>query len=265
MRTWRERDVCARALRAMVLAMNVLLAVSACSNGERAQRDREIAALRSQVEDIRKGLDANKKELSRLSGEMKALDAQSAFVIGEVKASAEERARVKASLEDNSKALQALQSAVGELSKPSTTPPAPAAPAAVAPDATPEQIYATGLASLQADEYDRAVPVFAELTRRFPQHALASNAQYWIGEAYYRQRDFARALAEFEKVADVYPKSAQVPEALLKVGMCYRELQDQPRARDTWERVIKEYPGTNAANQAGSLLTGSGGASRPTQ
>lgn len=265
MTTQRERRVCAHALRTMVLGMNLLIAVSACSSGERAQRDLEIVTLRSQVEDIRKRLDANNRELSRLSGEMKALDAQSAFVIGEVKASAEERARVSASIEDNRKALRALQSAVDALSKPPATPPAPAASAAFAPDATPEQIYAAALASLQADEYDRAVPAFAELTRRFPQHALASNAQYWIGEAYYRQRDFARALAELAKVADVYPKSSQVPEALLKVGLCYRELQDQPRARDAWERVIKEFPETNAANQARALVTGSGGASRPTQ
>jgi tol-pal system protein YbgF len=106
---------------------------------------------------------------------------------------------------------------------------------------------------------------FTELTKRFPQDALASNAQYWIGEAYYRQRDYTRALAGLTKVVDVYPKSSQVPEALLKVGLCYRELQDQPRARDAWERVVKEYPGTTAADQARALLSGLGGASRPSQ
>ncbi len=247
-----------------MLGVPVLIALSACSNGERAQRDRELAALRSQVEEIRKGLDANTKEVSRLSGEMKALDAQSAFVIGEVKASAEDRAKVKSAIEDNRKALQALQSAVDGLSKPAAAAGAPAVAAVFAPDATAEQIYAAGLASLQADQYDRAVPAFAELTKRFPQDALASNAQYWIGEAYYRQRDYPRAVSEFSKVADVYPKSAQVSEALLKVGMCYQELQDQPRAREAWERVVKEYPGTNAANQASSLL-GPSGASRPSQ
>lgn len=262
MRTPRERMSRVRPLQAIVLGVNIAIAASGCSSGERAERDREIAALRSQVVDIRKGLDANSKELSRLSGEMKALDAQSAFVIGEVKTSAEERARVSAAIEDTGKTLRALQSAVDGLSKPTA---APTGPATWAPDATPEQIYASGLAGLQAEEYDRAVPAFGELTRRFPQHALASNAQYWIGEAYYRQRDFSRALAELLKVADVYPNSPQVPEALLKAGLCYRELQDQTNARDTWERVIKEFPGTNAANQAGALLTGSGGASRPTQ
>ena len=248
----------------MLLAMSAAIAPAACSNGDRAQRDREIAMLRGQVEDIRKGLDANNKELARLSGEMKALDAQSAFVVGEVKASAEDRTRVKASIEDNTKALRALQSAVDALSK-SSGAPSPSGQLAFAPDATPDQIYAAGLASLQADEYERAVLAFGELTKRFPQDALASNAQYWIGEAYYRQRDYARAVAELTKVVDIYPKSSQVPEALLKVGLCYRELQDQGRARDAWERVVKEYPGTAATDQARSLLSGSGGATGPSQ
>src|SRR5262249_30186473 len=131
MRTRRGRIVHVRALQAMMLAMSGLIVVSGCSSGERAQREREIAALRSQVEEIRKGLDANTKEMSRLSGEMKALDAQSAFVIGEVKASAEDRARVKASIEENSKAVRSLQSTVEGLSKP------PAAPLA-SPKPTPE-------------------------------------------------------------------------------------------------------------------------------
>jgi tol-pal system protein YbgF len=248
----------------MLLGVIAAFTVTACSNGDRAQRDREIATLRGQVEEIRKGLDANNKEVGRLSGEMKALDAQSAFVVGEVKASAEDRTKVKASIEDNTKALRALQSAVDGLSKSAGSPPT-SAQAAFAADATPDQIYGAGLTSLQADEYERAVFAFGELTKRFPQDALASNAQYWIGEAYYRQRDYARALAELTKVVDVYPKSSQVPEALLKVGLCYRELQDQSRARDAWERVVKEYPDTTTAGQARSLLSGSGGATRPSQ
>ena len=134
MRARRRRQVCARALSVMLLAMSAAIAPAACSNGDRAQRDRELAMLRGQVEDIRKGLDANNKELARLSGEMKALDAQSAFVVGEVKASAEDRTRVKASIEDNTKALRALQSTVDALGK-SSGGPSPSAQLAFAPDA----------------------------------------------------------------------------------------------------------------------------------
>ena len=90
---------------------------------------------------------------------------------------------------------------------------------------------------------------------RFPQHPLASNSQYWVGEVYYRQRDFRQALVEFQKLADGYPQSAQVPEALLKLGLCHRALKDTAAARESFERVVKGYPGTDAASQARTLLS----------
>src|SRR5262245_22293777 len=139
MTTWRGRHHHARALRALMVGLSALVAASACSSGERAQRDRDMAALRSQIEEIRRGLDANTKDVSRLSGEMKALDAQTAFVIGEVKASAEERAKVKGSIEDTSKAIQALQSAVDGLQKSAATAGPSAVAVSFAPDATAEQ------------------------------------------------------------------------------------------------------------------------------
>jgi tol-pal system protein YbgF len=254
------------ALRASVLAVSVVAATSGCASGERAEREREVAAVRSQLDELRKGQEANAKELARLSGEMKALDAQSAFLVGEVKAASEERARVKAALEESDKAVRELRSSLQELSKvtpPPASPPAPA-PQSSTPDASPEQIYAAALASLQADEHERAVAEFTELTKKFPEHPLASSAQYWIGEAYYRQQEFSQALGEFQKVINGYPKSPQIPEALLKIGLCYRSLRDQPRAREVWEQVTKQYPGTNAANQARSLLAASSeGANRP--
>lgn len=251
-------------LRAIVTVVGVVAAVSGCASGERVER--EIGTLRSQVEELRKGQDANAKELARLSGEMKAVDAQSAFLAGEVKAAGEERARSKAALEESDKALRELRSAVEELSKAGTPPPAspPAAtPRSSTPDASPEQLYAAAMASFQAEEHGQAVLEFTELTKKFPEHPLAANAQYWVGEAYYRQRDFQQALVEFRKVIDGYPKGSQVPEALLKIGLCHRALKDQARAREAWEQVTKEYPGTNAATQARSLLATSGGAGRP--
>lgn len=263
MRERRDRSAVSRALRVSVLALGVVTAMSGCASGERAQRDREIATLRSQLEELRKAQDANTKDLARLAGEMKALDAQSSFLVGEAKASAEDRTRVKAGLEDTNKTLRELQSTVEGLSKapsPAPTPPAAVTPGprSLAPDASPEQIYAAAMASFQAEAHGQAVLEFSALTKKFPEDPLASNAQYWIGEAYYRQRDLPRALAEFRKVIDDYPKSSQVPEALLKIGLCHRALKDRAHAREAWEQVAKEYPGTNAASQARALLATSG-------
>jgi tol-pal system protein YbgF len=237
-----------------MLALVAGAAVGGCASGERAAREQEIAALRSQLEELRKGQQANAKELARLSGEMKALDAQSTFVISEVKASSEERARVKGAIEETGKAVRELQGAVEALSKAAPAPQAALAPSSFAPDASPEQIYGTAMNSVQAEQYGRAAAEFGELTKRFPDHPLASNAQYWIGEAQYRQREFSQALVEFRKVIDAYPKSGEVPEALLKIGLCHRALMDQAQAREAWEQVTREYPETNAASQARSLL-----------
>lgn len=246
-----------------MLAIGIGAALTGCASGERAERERAIAALRNQLDEIRKGQEAQARDLARLSGEMKALDAQSAFVISEVKASSEERARVKAAIEESNATLRALQGTVDALSKAPPAPPASpsaAAPSSSGPDASPEQLYEAAMTSLKAEDHAQAVLEFRELTKKFPEHPLASNAQYWVGEAYYRQRQFAEAVVEFQKVIDGYPTSSQVPEALLKIGLCHRAQQDQVGARTVWEQVVKEYPDTNAAGQARSLLATLGGA-----
>jgi tol-pal system protein YbgF len=261
----RDRFARSRALVVIAVALSAATTAGGCGGAERAEREREMASLKSQVDQLKQAQDANAKDLAKLAGEMKALDAQSAFLVGEAKASAEDRARVKSGLDDTNKTLRDLQSTVDAMGRAGA--PAAAAPAAkvsIPPNATADQIYATALASLQADANAQAVVEFRELTKRFPENALASNAQYWIGEAYYRQRDFDQALAEFRKVVDGYAKSAQVPEALLKIGLCYRALKEPARGREVWEQITKDYPDTNAATQARSLLSAPA-SSAPTQ
>ena len=115
--------------------------------------------------------------------------------------------------------MRALRSALDETNQKVATlsvpPPAPVpAPKPAASTAgrevTAEKLYAAAMASFRADEHGQAVLEFTDLIDKFPKHTLASSAQYWIGEAYYRQRDFNQAVTEFQKVPDLYPQSAQV-------------------------------------------------------
>ena len=250
-----------------------LLATSAtgCGTGEKARREAEMAALVKQVDELKKGQEQVAKDVSRLAGELKALDAQAAFLVGETKAQAQEREQVKAALSQQDGAISTLRSTLEETNQkvaalsvpPAAAPPAPK-PTTPTPgrEATAEKLYATAMTSFRAEEHGQAVLEFTELIDKFPKHPLAANAQYWVGEAYYRQRDYNQALTEFQKVPDLYPQSPPVAEALLKMGMCYRALHDVPRARETWEQVVKSHPQTEAANQARTLLS-SLGSSRP--
>lgn len=259
--------------RSIVLAgLGVLaMATAGCGSAEKARREAEMTALVKQVEELRKGQEQTSKEVSRLAGELKALDAQAAFLVGEAKTSAQEREQLKGAFQQQDEALRSLRTALDETNQKvaALSVPPPAAPAAkpttpsAGRDVTPEKLYAQAMASFRAEEHGQAVIEFTELIDKFPKHGLAASSQYWIGEAYYRQRDFNQALTEFQKVPDLYPQSGPAAESLLKVGLCYRALHDVPRARETWEQVLKSYPKSDAAAQARTLISSLGASGRP--
>ena len=259
--------------RPTVLAWLGILAVAAagCGSAEKARREAEMAALVKQVEELRKGQEQTSKDVARLAGELKALDAQAAFLVGETKTSAQEREQMKGAVQQQDEAVRSLRSALEETNQkvaalsvppPAAPPPKPTAPSGGG-DVTPEKLYAQAMTSFRAEEHGQAVLEFTELIDKFPKHALAASSQYWIGEAYYRQRDFNQALTEFQKVPDLYPQSGPAAESLLKVGLCYRALHDVPRARETWQQVLKSYPKSDAAAQARTLISSLGASGRP--
>ncbi|PYN43161.1 MAG: tol-pal system protein YbgF, partial [Candidatus Rokuibacteriota bacterium] len=135
-------------------------------------------------------------------------------------------------------------------------PRVPAAPAPLVPptprSGTPDQEYTAALATFRSREHGQAVLDFIDFIAKNPRHALAGNAQYWIGEAYWAQRDYRQALVEFERVSEYGP--GKTPDALVKIGLCHARLRDVTRAQQAWQRVIREYPRSEAATMAQSLL-----------
>jgi tol-pal system protein YbgF len=137
---------------------------------------------------------------------------------------------------------------VAPVQPPQPAPPAPAA----SRGGNPEQEYNAALATYRSREHGQAVLDFIDFIAKHPKHPLAGNAQYWIGEAYWAQRDYRQALVEFEKVSEYGPGKA--PDALVKIGLCHARLRDASRAEQAWQRVIREYPKSEAAGLARSLL-----------
>ena len=247
---------------ALLVAM---LATAACASADadRARRSAEVADLHGQFAQIQKNQDAASRERARLAEQVKAIDAQQAFVLVETKAVRQELDQLQKEVGQVASALRELRLAVEDVERRTATASAAPKPGSGgALEASPEKLYASAMASFRSDQHGQAALEFRELVDRFPQHPLASNSQYWVGEAYYRQRDFRQALVEFQKLADGYPQSAQVPEALLKLGLCHRALKDTAAARESFERVVKGYPGTDAASQARTLLSQLGGQGR---
>jgi tol-pal system protein YbgF len=174
-----------------------------------------------------------------------------------------------------------LDRRIAELSKPAVPPAAPAAPAAASgqasaaavsppapPAATPNippalpqldpllesRTYEAALNQFKEANYAGAIAGFKGFLKAYPDSALAPNAQYWIGYAYFALKDFRSALAQQQKLVMAYPGSPKVPDALLNIASNQVALNDLPGARKTLEEIVAKHPASNAATLAAKRL-----------
>jgi tol-pal system protein YbgF len=99
-------------------------------------------------------------------------------------------------------------------------------------------------------KYDEARRKFREFIKVFPDTEYSDNAQFWIGECYYFEKNYEKAILEYESVIKNYPKGNKVPNALLKQALSFIKLGDKSSAKLLLQRVIKDYPNTSPAKTA---------------
>jgi tol-pal system protein YbgF len=122
------------------------------------------------------------------------------------------------------------------------------------PGGTDKVNYQAAFDLLKDSKYDQATAAFQQFLVAFPDSSLADNAQYWLGEAYYVNRNFTAALAAFQAVIDRYAQSRKVPDALLKIGYCDYELKQFDQATQVLTAVVTRFPDTPAGNLARQRL-----------
>jgi len=151
---------------------------------------------------------------------------------------------------DLDKRVQALESATGGASGAVQAPAAGAAGAS----GTDQGYYKTAFDLLKAGQYDKAITAFQQFLAAFPDSALADNAQYWLGEAYYVNKDFESALKSFRTVVERWPNSRKLADALLKIGYCNYELKRWAPAREALQQVTRNHADSPSARLAAERL-----------
>jgi tol-pal system protein YbgF len=121
--------------------------------------------------------------------------------------------------------------------------------------ADPETLYRTSYNDYLRGNYDLAILGFRQYVESFPTTDLADNAEYWIGESYYRQKRYPDAVREFDVVISKYPNSDKIASAVLRKGYAYLEMGEQSKGVVQLQNVIRKYPRSDEANLARQQLT----------
>lgn len=141
------------------------------------------------------------------------------------------------------------------------TPPAAsteggdAAPAKAAADPAAEgKEYEAALTLFKGGKYKESASAFAAFLQKRPDSSLAPNAQFWMGNAWYAQRDCRKAIEIESAIPSKWPDSPKAPDALAAVAACQQEMGNPAGAKRTLETIIAKYPGTPAAEAAKQKL-----------
>jgi tol-pal system protein YbgF len=133
-----------------------------------------------------------------------------------------------------------------------TAPAGSTAGAAAPPSA--DMLYSNGLRDITGGKYDLAHQEFEDYLKYYGDTDLASNAQFYLGEIAFAQKQYQEAVSEYDKVLTNYPKSFKLAPALLKKGMALLELGQKTSGVRQLREVVRRYPGTEEERKARARL-----------
>jgi len=143
---------------------------------------------------------------------------------------------------------------------PSVPSPTPAMPTPGARPSTgalqPQDVYQAAYIDFSKGSYALAITGFRDFLRRYPDHELAANAQYWIGEAHlamarghidggHREeatKELQQSVQAFRQVLANYSRSDKAPAALYKEALALIELKQPAIAQARLQYLVENFP-----------------------
>jgi tol-pal system protein YbgF len=103
-------------------------------------------------------------------------------------------------------------------------------------------LYEKGYGALAQKDYAGAEVAFRQLIESYPKDPLAADAQYWIGESFYRRGQYKAAADAFLLGYKKYQSGDKAPETLLKLGMSLAALGQKDAACSTFGELKTKFP-----------------------
>jgi len=113
-------------------------------------------------------------------------------------------------------------------------------------EADPKALYSTAYGYLIQRDYGAAEAAFDDFLRQYPNHPLAGNAIYWMGESLFVRGQYRAAASAFLKGYQTYAKSEKAPESLLKLAMSLQRLGQKDAACSSFNELNTKFPNAPA-------------------
>src|SRR5207302_10368546 len=117
-----------------------------------------------------------------------------------------------------------------------------------------DTLNSNDLRDIQGGKYEMARAEFQDYLKYYGKTDLASNAQFYVGEIAYKQRNYQQAIAEYDKVLSNYPKSFKMAPARLHRGMALVELGQKSSGIRDLREVVRRFPGSEEDRYARAKL-----------
>jgi tol-pal system protein YbgF len=252
---------------------------------------RDVAALNEQVKAMQQSIQQNQTELKlsiqqaidlanrantsiavlqsnieNILGKQASAVGQTAAGVGaKVDQLTEEFRSVREAITDMNARLSKLDAKVTDLANAARTiqnpPPAPGstggpsgASGGPPPGASAEATYQAAYRDMTGGNLDLALQEFSDYLKWFPQTDYAPNAQFYIGDIYYRKADLNNAIAAFDAVLERYSENPKSLDARYMKGLALVQAGKPTAAAKEFRQIVEKYPGTEQAAKAKAQL-----------
>ena len=120
------------------------------------------------------------------------------------------------------------------------------------PDA--DSLYVQGLSNYNGGQYDLSMQAFQDYLKYYKDTDRASNAQFYIGECYYSQRDYTHAIEAYDLCIEKYPTGNKAAAAQLKKGYSLLALDQKTAGIRELRSLIQRFPESPEAELARQRL-----------
>ncbi len=131
----------------------------------------------------------------------------------------------------------------------------PSGPEKIDPSKEPEKEYEVAYNFIKNGEYEKGRDALLVFIYHHSAHPLASDAYYWLAETYFIKEEYEKALQVFAEAYKKFPNVSKSSDCLLKLAMTLEKLKEPKKACQILQKLFSSHPDApKAVVQAAHIL-----------